>query len=696
MNRPMLSASRRAAKRLIGLVAAGALLASALWLSPLSGLETGPGLRFLYGLRGPIRPPQDVVIVALDSASSKALGVPEKADRWPRSLHARLVAGLAASGAVVVGFDLLFNQPRDGADDVVLGDALRLAGNVVLVESIGREPLAGADGRVIATTERRVLPLPLFADAVLATAPFVLPKTPDGVFEFWTVVPAAGDRPSLPLVVAERMLRRRTGGAAPTVASVGRMPAGEFLVGDEAGGGLLAELARAPRRVLNLYGPLGTVRTIRYPKALELVADPAAAAQVFGGKAVLVGYSEAIQSKQSDMYRTPFSTDDGVDVSGVELCATAVGNLLERSWLRRPAEGETLLLVALVAGLLALPWALLRPRAALLVAFTLAAGYAGAAYVAFAHAFLWLPVVIPLGFSLPLAGALGLASHYREARRERAELEKAIELGLPRRSVERLTAILGDLSRGRTVFAVCLCSDIEGYTTLSETLSPEATRNVLDGYFSRFVPVVERHGGYAADMVGDCVMSVWIADGAPEVACRDASAAALELDRLMNARDAADALHTRFGLHCGPVFFGEIGPDGRHELRVIGDIVNTTSRIQGANKYLRTTVLASAEVADRLDVPRRTLGSFGLAGKARALELVQLFRDEPPDEAARAFTLGLEAFRAGDFDRAEAHFGAALAAGDDGPPAFYLDQSRRLARAAHDPQRTDIVALPGK
>lgn len=299
------------------------LLSTAIWLSPVAALESGAGLRFLYALRGVRAAPHDIVIVAVDSASAQALGLPDRPDRWPRSIHARLLDGLAARGAAVVGFDLLFNQERDAAEDLALSEAVRRAGNVVLAEVVRREEIRNADGRTIATTDRRILPLPLFAEAAIATAPFVMPKTADGVFEFWTVVPAIGDLPSLPTVMAARMQEHGSGKAD-------RVTASPFAA-------LLRSLAAKPTslRVLNLHGPLGTIRTVAYTSALELVTDPAAGSAAFGGKAVLVGYSESNQSKQIDAYRTPYSTADGLDVSGVELCATAVGNLLQDSWLRR-------------------------------------------------------------------------------------------------------------------------------------------------------------------------------------------------------------------------------------------------------------------------------------------------------------------------------------------------------------------------
>lgn len=647
------------------------MLALALGLSPLAELETSFGLRFLYALRGPVAAPQDIVIVAMDAASAQALGVPERPERWPRDLHARLIEGLATGGARVIGFDLLFAQAREPAGDAALADAMRRAGNVVLAETIRRDSIRGADGRVVASVDHSVPPLPLFAEAAGASAPFVLPKTPDGVFEFWTQVPTLGDRPSLPVVLAEHI------GAA-------RLPAGPSP--DE------------PRRVLNLYGPLGTVTTIPYQRALELIVDRAAAVATFGGKAVLVGYSEANQSRQIDAYRTPFSTADGVDVSGVELAATALGNLLEGSWLRRPGEGATALLLAAQGALLALPWGFARPRAALAATVGVCAVYATVTLLAFSAARWWLPVVLPLVFLPALVAAMGIALQHREALRRRVELERALEMGVPRAAIERLAAVLGEGGHGKTVYAVCLCSDIVSYTTIAEALSPEAARDLLNRYLGRFIPVVEAHGGYAADMVGDSVMSLWIAEAAPEAAVAAACGAAHALDRAMNASSGEDgALPTRLGLHCGRIFFGEVGTAGRYELRAVGDIVNTASRIQGANKYLHTGVLVSRAVAEWLGKGEaRSLGRFALAGKGQAMELLELPREPLPEGAAERFGAGLQAFEAGDFGAAAKHFAGAREAGDAGPAAFYLAQCRALAARPRDPDWQGVAVLPGK
>nr|MBL8456197.1 adenylate/guanylate cyclase domain-containing protein [Zoogloeaceae bacterium] len=685
MASPLASATPPVSTRLLRVLLGSVLATLAIWLSPLAELEEGAGLGFLYMLRGPVVAPQHLLIVTADASSSRSLGVPERVDRWPRRLHAQLIDGLVENGAVAIGFDLLFQQPREPHDDARLSEALRSAGKVVLVEGVRRDLLRAPDGRMLASVDERIVPLEMFAQAAHATAPFLLPKTPQGVLEFWDEIPALGDRASLPLLLARLYFAHRAGVAAD------ELPA-ELHPGKAAGA------ARSGgRRILNLYGPLHSVATVGYADALATLSDRSAAAAMFGGKVVLVGQSEANQSRQVDAYRTPFSTRDGLDVSGVELCATAVGNLTEGTWLERPGEGATAALIGVAAALLALPWVFVGARTAFALTVMLALTYVGIAHLAFAHLYLWLPVVIPAGFAPVIAVGLGLAAQYRDARRERAQFAKAAELGIPARAAARLAAVLGANSSGNTVFAVCMCSDIEGYTPLSESLSPLAIRDRLNAYLATFLPVIEHHGGYAADIVGDSIMSVWIANETREAAFAQACKAALTLDRIMNRDGSPAALPTRFGLHCGPVFFGEVGGDGRRELRVVGDTVNTASRIQGVNKYLGTRILVSGEVASAFDAPsRRARGRFALMGKSEPLPLCELADEALPAPAGQAFMAGLACFDRGDFVQAERCFADAAVQGDRGPAEFYRAQCRMLLRSPPGRDWSGIIDLGAK
>lgn len=644
-------------------------------LSPLRELEYSTGLDALYNFRGTRQASPAVVIITLDSLSARALGQSERPERWPRGLHARLVDGLTERGARAIGFDVLFERAREPDQDQALASAIRKAGNVVLIEGITREPVTGPGGETLASVDRLTQPLPLLHDAAWASGPFIMPKTPDGVVEFWGFVPSAGDRPSLPMLMAQRM-----SAANPDPAS---------LVPD------------TRRRTLNLYGPIGTVRTIPYAEALQLVADPIAGDAAFRGKAVLIGFSEFNQSRQSDMFRTAFSTADGLDISGVELCATALANLLEDSSLERP--GEALMAGALLGwmALLTLPWQLARSRRALLVTAAMALAWAALAGWSFAHLHLWLPLILPALVAPLIATAGGMVLHTRAARQRERHLEHALELGLTRQGSDKLATLLKGHEGGRTVHGVCLCSDIEAYTSLSETLSPAATRDALNRYFDRFIPVIEAHGGHVMDIVGDSSMCLWLADDSASDACRQARAAALELHHLMNGPGHdASALPTRFGLHYGPVFLGEVGASQHRELRAVGDIVNTSSRIQSANKPLGTRILASGAVTAHNGQSAghaRALGAFVLAGKRSPIELHEILAEPLPDAAARAFDTARTAYACDATHSAAEHLQQVLAlCPDDGPGRFYLQRCQARLAGLDLPDADGCVMLTVK
>jgi adenylate cyclase len=130
-----------------------------------------------------------------------------------------------------------------------------------------------------------------------------------------------------------------------------------------------------------------------------------------------------------------------------------------------------------------------------------------------------------------------------------------------------------------------LFSDIRGFTALSETMNPDVMAKHLTEYFTEMVDCVFRHGGTLDKFIGDAVMAQW---GAPIAEPDDADramAAALdmmqELDTL-NGRWRAEGrpeLKIGIGINCGDAFAGNIGSERRLEYTVIGDVVNTASRL---------------------------------------------------------------------------------------------------------------------
>jgi adenylate cyclase len=152
-----------------------------------------------------------------------------------------------------------------------------------------------------------------------------------------------------------------------------------------------------------------------------------------------------------------------------------------------------------------------------------------------------------------------------------------------------------------------LFSDIRGFTALSETMNPDAMAQLLTEYFTEMVECVFRHGGTLDKFIGDAVMAQWGAPiGSPDDADQ-AMAAALdmiaELHKL-NARWIAagkPSLEIGIGLNYGEAFAGNIGSERRLEFTVIGDTVNTASRLCGA--AAADEILISDEMRKALTSP---------------------------------------------------------------------------------------------
>jgi adenylate cyclase len=133
-----------------------------------------------------------------------------------------------------------------------------------------------------------------------------------------------------------------------------------------------------------------------------------------------------------------------------------------------------------------------------------------------------------------------------------------------------------------------LFSDVRGFTPLAEAMNPDEMAHLLSEYFTEMVDCVFRHGGTLDKFIGDAVMAQW---GAPIAAPTDADSALRAAVDMMRALPALNAqwkaegrpeLGIGIGLNYGEAFAGNIGSEQRLEFTVIGDTVNTASRLCAA------------------------------------------------------------------------------------------------------------------
>jgi adenylate cyclase len=177
-----------------------------------------------------------------------------------------------------------------------------------------------------------------------------------------------------------------------------------------------------------------------------------------------------------------------------------------------------------------------------------------------------------------------------------------------------------------------LISDIRGFTAMSEQMQPEEVVKFLNVYFSGMVDAVFEYGGVLDKFLGDGLLAVFGSfTEQPDHPWRAVSTALrmqATLVKMNEQRAAAGmaAIRIGIGIHTGEVVVGNIGSQKRLEYTVIGDGVNTTSRLQTLNKEFSTMILISETtyeaVKDRVEC--RLMPDSVLRGKTKPLKFYEV------------------------------------------------------------------------
>jgi len=182
-----------------------------------------------------------------------------------------------------------------------------------------------------------------------------------------------------------------------------------------------------------------------------------------------------------------------------------------------------------------------------------------------------------------------------------------------------------------------LMSDLRGFTTMAERLPPEEISRIMNEYLTAMVDVIMSHRGIVSDFIGDGILAFF---GAPSDdpehawhAVQTALGMQEALTRLNQAWEAEDRPRLAMGIavNSGDVFAGNVGSPRKKKYAVMGDPVNTVSRMEGQNRELGTSILLSAATRDLVKgrVVVRERGAVAVKGKAQAVELYELLGASP-------------------------------------------------------------------
>lgn len=175
-------------------------------------------------------------------------------------------------------------------------------------------------------------------------------------------------------------------------------------------------------------------------------------------------------------------------------------------------------------------------------------------------------------------------------------------------------------------------SDIEGFTTISEQLSPEALMLHISDYLDALSKVIMQFQGTIDKYIGDSIMAFW---GAPNeikdpalFACQAALACQKKLEELNQKwkTEGKPVLKTRIGLNTGEVIVGNMGSNERLNYTIIGDNVNLASRLEGINKEYGTYLIAAENIYEKTKelFCFRFLDIVAVKGKKKGVKIYEL------------------------------------------------------------------------
>jgi adenylate cyclase len=593
---------------------------------------------FLYGGGQPL---DNIAIIAIDDVSINEIG------RWPweRGNFTDLLGHLDQSK--VVAFDVAFFESSTQEIDDGLAQAIAEAGNVVMpAEYIEFEQ---KDGRIIG--KEVIAPIPQIKEAAASLGYINVITDNDGITR-----------------------------------AVNTNIEGEY---DHFAHAVLNQYIQKPvvketRFLVNFIARPGAYDRYRFLDVVEGKYDN----EEFKDKIVLIG---ATAPNLHDDYFVP--TSYGKAMPGVEIHANVVQQLLTGKHVRHAPDWLTILIIFIVSIIVALLvyyfpiWlaALLSVAAMLLYVFV--------AIFVFDTGMILNIVYVPVGIVIAyLATMMYFYVSERKSKRQiRGAFEKYVSKDVISHIMEHPDRLkLGGEKRTITVFF----SDIRGFTTISEKLSPEQLVHLLNDYLTEMTDIILKYNGVVDKYMGDAIMAFWNAPlNQPkhaELACSAALSMEKRLKQLQRKwkADGVPHLEIGVGLNTGPAVVGNMGSYDRFDYTAMGDTVNLGSRLEGLNKPYGTRNIISETTQDKIKNRSflvRKLDRVRVKGKKEPITIFELAsRKEDAEEwysdVINHFEKGLELYFKQKWDAAKKEFKAGLAMRkekgkeDDGPSKAFIER----------------------
>lgn len=628
---------------------------------------------------------------------------------WPRQLYNPILAAVRQGGAKAAAFDLIFSESSFAGvdDDESFGQAIAATKNFIATLNLSNEQGLGSTwdpgfkiNNFPVTGLKDYLATPKGRNAVKTRASFPVRQVATNAAILGSVMITRQDadaiiRRAIPFHVFDNHFVPSLGLAA----YIGANPEASIEITDTRMkiGSHQIPLDKNGNVIMRYRGKSQTHKAVNAAAVLQAGLrimegkDPGMDLSIFKDAYVFLGVTAP---GFKDLRPTPLQRD----YPGVELHATILDNLLSGDFMQEVSLSLVLLFtigLSLAAGITIRLLAKGLHDAIASVLFLTVPFILGCLFYAQNY---WFPVAVPTAGAFFSIAAAIVVNYTLEGRQKRY-IKNAFKQYLSPAVIERLVEhpdklALGGEARELSIFF----SDVQGFTSISERLSPQDLTALLNDYLTAMTDIILSEGGTIDKYEGDAIIAFWNAPlDVPDHALRAVRAALrcgrklIELRPGFKERTGRD-IYARIGINTGAVVVGNMGSSQRFDYTFLGDAGNLASRLEGINKQFGTYVMTSEYTLSRLqgEFAMRELSRVRVVGRAEAVRVYEpLFKDdyEAKVEIMKAFAEALKKFYEGDFNAALASF--ETISETDPPARAYADKCRTLI--ANPPQQWDGI-----
>ena len=601
--------------------------------------------------------PSDEIVLVLVDQKSLNYAASERGWTWPwpREAYAEIVDFFSSGGAKSVAFDMLFTEPSSygDVDDKKFADSSKESGIVIQTVFFDRG--------------QRIFPI----DEIASSAKLI------------------GNVNSLP--DSDGTIRRARLFYSWKNYKIPTLGIASYFVGGDEDEALPEELNLRFTKSIDDYLPysagdiLKAQADIRAGRESELNPEDFEDMYVFFGL-----YAPGL----FDICQTPVSAS----YPGVGIHITLLDNILSGNRIVKTGfliNALIILICIILAGLPEFFSEKIKSRTASISINAVSFLVFVALYLFIAYYLFRLGIAIPAASVLAgmvLSFVASLAVSYMVEGKQRRYLKNAFKQYLSPAVIEQLIADPSQLKLGGERKEISIFfSDLQGFTSISESLTPEALTELLNDYLSDMSKIILDSGGTIDKYEGDAIIAFWNAPARVEHHARSSLEAAWACQKKLEERRAdfekragGRPFKMRIGLNTGFAIVGNMGSVSRFDYTMLGDSVNLAARLEGLNKQFGSYTMCAEAAKKQAEesgtiLKFRELARAAVVGKSEPVVVYEVMDEKTYNEKKAlldSFDRGLKEFYAGNFKEALNIFAQTEEA--DPPSKHYAEKCKTL------------------